>query len=99
MVETFLKASANPDLEPAQQISVSKLIQQDVNAIAGGMSALTPGDNVIANELIRTISEPMYSNGTATTAMFYDNFVASLGSATMNAKNELKAAAVVKDKC
>ncbi|MEN9825459.1 MAG: hypothetical protein RI953_1204 [Pseudomonadota bacterium] len=92
----FFEGIGNPDLEPAQQISVSKLIQQDVNAIAGGMSALTPGDNVIANELIRTISEPMYSNGTATTAMFYDNFVASLGSATMNAKNELKAAAVVK---
>lgn len=92
----FFDGIENPDLEPAQQISVSKLIQQDTNAIAAAMTPLTPGDNVVANEMIRIISDPMYSNGTATTSMFYDNFVASLGTATMTAKNELKAAAVVK---
>ncbi|NBX17915.1 MAG: flagellar hook-associated protein FlgK [Proteobacteria bacterium] len=92
----FFEGLNNPELEPAQQLSVSNLIQQDPNAIAAAVSAATPGDNVIANELIRILNEPMFSNGTATTSMFYDNFVASLGSATMTAKNELKAATVVK---
>jgi flagellar hook-associated protein 1 FlgK len=92
----FFEGIYDPDLEPAQQLQVATLVQQDPNAISSAVSAMTPGDNVIANELIRTLNEPLFSNGTATTAMFYDNFVASLGSATMTAKNELKAASVVK---
>ena len=82
--------------EAAQQISVSRLIQQDTNAISSGMTSRTPGDNVIANELIKSFKKPMFENGTATATGFYDNFVATLGSATMSAKNELKAAQVVK---
>lgn len=60
------------------------------------MTSRTPGDNVIANELIKSFKKPMFENGTATATGFYDNFVATLGSATMSAKNELKAAQVVK---
>ncbi|MEY2986776.1 MAG: hypothetical protein RJB13_297 [Pseudomonadota bacterium] len=82
--------------EAAQQISVSRLIQQDTNAIASGMSPLTPGDNVIANELIKALEKPMFDRDTTSASSFYDNFVATLGSATMSAKNELKAAKVVK---
>lgn len=82
--------------EAAQQISVSRLIQQDTNAISSGMTALTPGDNVIANELIKSLKKPIFENGTASATGFYDNFVATLGSATMSVKNELKAAQVVK---
>jgi flagellar hook-associated protein 1 FlgK len=92
----FFEGIYNPDLEPAQQLSVSTLIQQDPNAIASGATAMTPGDNLIANELIRVVNQPLFSDGTATTSMFYDNFVASLGSATMTAKNELKASKIVK---
>ncbi|MEN9529504.1 MAG: hypothetical protein RI932_1377 [Pseudomonadota bacterium] len=82
--------------EAAQQISVSKLIQQDTDAIASAMSPLTPGDNVIVNELIKTMSQPLFDKGTNSATSFYDNFVATLGSAAMSAKNELKAAQVVK---
>lgn len=82
--------------EAAQQIAVSRLIQQDTNAIAAGMSPLTPGDNVIANELIKALDKPMFDRDTSSATSFYDNFVATLGSATMSAKNELKAAKVVK---
>lgn len=92
----FFDGIYDPDLEPAQQLTVSKLIQQDTNAISSAMSPMTPGDNVIINELIRSFEKPVFSNGTADVSMFYDNFVASLGSATMTAKNELKASAVVK---
>ncbi|MBM3380986.1 MAG: flagellar hook-associated protein FlgK [Betaproteobacteria bacterium] len=82
--------------EAAQQISVSRLIQQDTDAIAAGMSPLTPGDNVIVNELIKTLNKPMFDKGTNSAVGFYDNFVATLGSAAMSAKNELKASQVVK---
>jgi len=92
----FFEGISDPDLEPAQQIAVSTLIQQDPNAISSAVSPQTPGDNIIVNELIRIVNEPMFSDGTATTSMFYDNFVASLGSATMTAKNELKASSIVK---
>lgn len=83
-------------LEAASQISVSPLIQQDPNAIASGMTALTPGDNVIVNELIRIFEKPIFENGTSDVASFYDNFVAALGTASASAKSELKAAEVVK---
>ncbi|MEN9810953.1 MAG: hypothetical protein RLZZ488_2520 [Pseudomonadota bacterium] len=92
----FFEGIDNPELEPAQQITVATLIRQDTNSIASAMTPKTPGDNVVINELLRITSEPMFSNGSATTSMFYDNFVASIGSATMTAKNELKASAVVK---
>lgn len=82
--------------EAAQQISVARLIQQDTNAISSGMSPLTPGDNVIANELIKALDKPLFHKETTSATSFYDNFVATLGSATMSAKNELKAAKVVK---
>jgi flagellar hook-associated protein 1 FlgK len=86
----------NGQYEAAQQISVSRLIQQDTDSIAAGMSPLTPGDNVIVNELIKTMSQPLFDKGTNSATAFYDNFVATLGSAAMSAKNELKAAQVVK---
>lgn len=82
--------------EAAQQISVSNLIQQDPNAISSAMTALTPGDNVVANELIRLFDKPLFDKGTSSATGFYDNFVATLGSASLSAQNELKAAQVVK---
>ncbi|NBO39250.1 flagellar hook-associated protein FlgK [bacterium] len=92
----FFEGIDDKRFEAAKQISVSRLIQQDTNAISAGMTAMTPGDNVIANELIRSFNKPLFDNGTSTATMYYDNFVSSLGSATMSAKNELKAANIVK---
>lgn len=86
----------DPHLEAAQHISVSKLIQQDTNAISAAMSADTPGDNVIANELIKSFNKPLFEKNTSTATSFYDNFVAKLGTVSMSAKSDLKAAQIVK---
>jgi flagellar hook-associated protein 1 FlgK len=92
----FFEGLNDPDWEPAYQIRVSNLIQQDTDAISSAMAPKTPGDNVIANELIRAVQDPIFINGTSSTSEFYDNFVSFLGSATMTAKSELKTASIVK---
>ena len=91
----FEGAEGEDDGEPARNFAVSTLILRDPTAIATGMTTYTPGDNVIANNIVRLFYEPMFDNGKATMSGLYDKFVGKVGIDSMHAKEGLNASNIV----
>jgi flagellar hook-associated protein 1 FlgK len=81
--------------EPAQNLIVSLGIVHNPNAIAAAMSSETPGDNVIANKLIKLFYEPVFKETASTFGGFYDNMISRLGIATVKAREEAAASQII----
>lgn len=63
----------------AQDIGITDAITASTDALSGASSPNAPGDNVIANDIIRLQSEKLFDDGHATLSEYYSNFVSSLG--------------------
>lgn len=81
--------------DPGATLKVSDLVASEPNSIAGAMSANTPGDNVMINEMIRSFEEPVFDNGKVTSAEFYDRMVGNIGIDSMRAQEDFNASKVV----
>ena len=84
--------------DAAQDISVDEILFSSPNAVSAGMSPKTPGDNVIANKLVKIFYEPYSDESSFTFTNFYDKVVASLGQKTVHVKEETLASQIVSDK-
>lgn len=62
------------------------------------MSSDTPGDNVIANELIKLFYEPIYHDNTANITEVYDKMVSRVGISALKTKEEAAASKIIYDK-
>ncbi|RDB35112.1 flagellar hook-associated protein FlgK [Spirobacillus cienkowskii] len=84
--------------EPAQDIEVELGIVYNPNAISASMSSMTPGDNVVANQLIKLFYEPIFDDETTTITSFYDKMISKLGIATLKTKEEATASQIIYDR-
>ena len=69
----------NEGKEAAALIRVSELIKGDPDSIAGALTPNAPGDNVIANKLVKLFYEPIIPGKNVTLAQHYDDIVAKVG--------------------
>lgn len=81
--------------EAAANIEVSQTIRAAPDSIATGMAALTPGDNVIINDLVRMFYDPVFGDGASTVQDIYDGLVGKLGADTRQANEESTASEIV----
>lgn len=87
----------NPgDGEPAANIKVSTLIENDTSAISAAFTQGASGDNVIANQMVRFFYDPKFDGDRSTVSECYDRFVAKIGFDSMKAKEDHKAANIVR---
>lgn len=89
----FLVAPDNAD--PASTIRVSETISADPEAISGAMSPNSPGDNVLANEMIRFFREARLGGGSLTFGGAYETIVGRLGTDVQQAIDEKDASNIV----
>lgn len=84
--------------EPAQDIEVDLGIVFNPNAVGAAMSSDTPGDNVVANKLIKLFYEPIFDDKTITVTGLYDKMISKVGIAALRTKEEAKASQIVYDR-
>jgi flagellar hook-associated protein 1 FlgK len=84
--------------DAAQNITIDNILFSTPNAISAAMTAKTPGDNVVANKLVKMFYEPYSDKSTFTFAETYDKVVAELGQKTAHVKDETTASQIVFDK-
>lgn len=75
----------------AQHLNVSTIIENSLDAISAASSPNAPGDNVIANRLLRVKGEKLLGEGQATLTDHYAGVVGNLGIQAVRA-NHLKEA-------
>lgn len=63
----------------AESIDLDSLIREDQSSIAAAFTANAPGDNIIANEMLRIRERKIMSNGDATLDEYYANTVGVFG--------------------
>lgn len=94
----FFEGVAGTD-DPAGNLQVSTLLLREPSAVGTAMSAHAPGDNVVANNLVRLCYEPIFAagqKGGETASALYDRFVGKLGVDAMHARESLNATNIVK---
>jgi flagellar hook-associated protein 1 len=84
--------------EPAQDIEVSLGIVYNPNAIGAAMSTTTPGDNVVANQLVKLFYEPLFEDKTTTVTGVYDKMISKLGITALKTKEEATASQIIYDR-
>ncbi|BBH52352.1 flagellar hook-associated protein FlgK [Fluviispira sanaruensis] len=84
--------------EPAQDLEVDLGIVFNPNAVGIAMSADTPGDNVVANQLIKLFYEPLFDNNTTTITGIYDKMISKIGIAALRTKEEATSSQIVYDR-
>ena len=84
--------------EAGQEIGVDVSIAANPNSISAAMSPNTPGDNVIANKLVKMFYDPYFENKSTTITGLYDKMVAQLGHNTAQAKEDATASKIILDK-
>lgn len=84
--------------EPAQDIGVALEIVYNPNAISAAMSTTTPGDNVIANKLVKLFYEPIFDDSTTTVTGLYDKMISKLGVTALKTKEEATASQIIYDR-
>lgn len=90
----FFEGLSGPG-EPAQDIEVSLGVVYNPNAVAAAMSTTTPGDNVVANQLVKLFYEPIFSDGTTTITGHYDKMISKVGIAALKTKEEATASQII----
>lgn len=65
--------------KPAATLRVADAIEASTDAISVAATPNAPGDNVIANDLLRLRDAKILQNGNATMTDFYSNFVGNFG--------------------
>lgn len=91
----FFEGLNVPNGSPAALISVSADIQADPFAIAAAMMPNSPGDNVIANDMLKLQYAHIADEGRSTIADAYDRFVGKLGVDALRTKEDLNASNIV----
>jgi flagellar hook-associated protein 1 FlgK len=81
--------------DPAESIRVSEIIVSEPEAISGAMSANSPGDNIIANEMIRFFKEPMFGNGKMSFGSVYEDIIGHIGTDVKQSADERDASNIV----
>jgi flagellar hook-associated protein 1 len=81
--------------EAAAAIHVSELIKSDPDAISGGLTPNAPGDNVIANKLVKLFYSPMLPGKGVTLAQHYDDIVAKVGIDSKHLQEAAKGADII----
>ncbi|MFW7377889.1 MAG: flagellar hook-associated protein FlgK [Oligoflexus sp.] len=86
----FFEVSSDQSLA-AETIQVHSLVNEDLNSISVASTPFAPGDNVIANELLRLKERPVMSNGDESFNDFYANYVGVFGLELVRAEHTKKA--------
>ncbi|MFN7609823.1 MAG: flagellar hook-associated protein FlgK, partial [bacterium] len=79
----------------AQDIQVDSLILEEPSSIGTGISAYAMGDNVVVNQMIRLMDEPIFEENTSSVSGLYDTIVAKLGVDSSKADQSSKASDIV----
>jgi flagellar hook-associated protein 1 FlgK len=74
----FFESSADQD-RTIRDLKISDVIMNSTDAIAAAASPFAPGDNVVANNLLRLREDKILDEGRATLTDFYANMVGVLG--------------------
>ena len=82
------------DGDAMENIEMSNLIMNDIDAIGAGMTIDAPGDNMIANSLLKISYKPIVK-GEETLGEAYDRVVGELGFETKKAMDEARSANIV----
>lgn len=83
------------EAEAASSLRVADIVLSDPSSISAAMSPETPGDNIIANEFIRVMENPIFDQGRVNTSDFYDRLVSKVGIDSMRAQEENNASRVI----
>jgi flagellar hook-associated protein 1 FlgK len=81
--------------DPAESMRVSEIIVSEPEAISGAMSANSPGDNIIANEMIRFFKEPMFGNGRMSFGNVYEDIIGHIGTDVKQSADERDASNIL----
>ena len=88
--------SLSEDLDTAaSSIVISSDIWESTDAISAAMTPSAPGDNVMANELLRLENQKLLLNGNATFNEYYSDYVGQYGLEVVRAKHIQEADEVV----
>lgn len=79
-------------------MEVSLGIVYNPNAVAAAMSTMTPGDNVVANQLVKLFYEPLFDDKTTTITGVYDKMISKLGISALKTKEEATASQIIYDR-
>ncbi len=92
----FFTVSDSLDLA-AETLNLHDLIQGDLNAISAGSTPFAPGDNVVANQLLRLKEARIMENGDTTFNNYYTNYVGVFGLELVRADHVNKANSTLMD--
>ena len=81
--------------EPAQHIRVSETVMSSPESISGALTANSPGDNIVANELVRFFSEPKFASGRMSFDNVYEQIIGHIGTDVQQAVDEKDASNIV----
>jgi flagellar hook-associated protein 1 FlgK len=85
----------NEGTDAAETLKVSELIVSDPEAVAAAMSPNSPGDNIIANEMIRFFREPLFGEGRMTFGNSYEAIIGQIGTDVQQSADERDASNLV----
>lgn len=80
---------------PAEMIQVSQVVITEPEAIGGAMSPNSPGDNIIANEMVRFFQEKRFGEGRMSFSNVYEDIIGHLGTDVRQAVDEKQASDIV----
>ncbi len=80
----FFQLSKDPD-KIAEELTVNKVILEDVSRIAAGAKAGAPGDNTVANVISQLQYREVMGDNSATLDDFYNSQVGSIGAVAQQA--------------
>ena len=86
MGRNFFKTPINTD-RVAADLELDDAIYESVDAISSASSALAPGDNVIANQLVMLKDRRILGDGDTTLQEYYSNYVGTLGLTVQRAEH------------
>ncbi len=88
-------ANAEHADEAAEQITVSLTALEEPESIGGALSPESPGDNVIANEMIRFFQKNEFGGGKLDFGSFYEDIIGHIGTDVKQALDEKEATDIV----
>lgn len=81
--------------EPAEQIKVSTTLLKEPESIGAALSPFSPGDNIIANEMVRFFDSSSFAGGKMSFRARYEDIVGHIGTDVQQATDEKDASDIV----
>jgi len=91
----FFKGYEGFDGEPAEGITIVEALAADPSSLSAAFTSGAPGDNILANHLVRMMREPLFENGQTSLLGLYENLQSKIGVESANAKEDAKTSQII----